>query len=127
MAFDYRAAFDELKPLSLRQTSYELAEITSEAGGTREGWKAFLAQPAVKQEIEEDIEELRQASLHSLIADAGDSNSVGKANLINSLVSYGKNQQGAQGPIIYYCHIPLTSEELHSPVVARAEGRKVNR
>lgn len=120
--FDYREAFDEQKPNSLAMTSFELTEVTKDFGATREGWRAFLSQPAVKREIDEDIEELRKASLHQLIADAGNSNSVGKSQLIGQLINYGKQATSDGGPKVVFCHIPLTSEEAYSPHVGRIEG-----
>jgi len=121
--FNYKEAFDELLPRSLTMSHFDLAEVCD--GSTASGWKNYLSKPDVKKRIAEDMELVRKASLNQLIKDAGDSNSVGKSQLMSSLVTYGKQVAAKEGPVFIYSHVPLQHEAAYSPSVGRMEGRKI--
>jgi len=125
--FDYAEAFEELMPHSLSMSSYDLMEVTGDFGATRDGWKKYLSDPAVKKRIAEDMEEIRQASLNQLVGDAARSRSVGQAQLVTSLMKFGEANKGRPEQVFIYSHVPLTDEQQYSPAAGRADGKKIVR
>jgi hypothetical protein len=55
--------------------------------------------------------------MNELFANAGDSNSVGKAQLLNAISKYDEDNSTKEGPIFIYTYVPLNSEQEKAPNV----------
>lgn len=102
-------AFLETGKEGLYADHYKLTEITGLF--TPSDWKEFLLQPPVVEHIRVEMELIRKAAINELFSKAGDSNSVGKAQLMNAIAKYDEDNQAKEGPIFIYTYVPLNPEQ----------------
>lgn len=108
----YNRMWNEFKKLgqaALYMSHYDLIRDTSIDDPHQ--WKLFLMEPEVIDWIQSELKVLQEAELKKLIKDIGDSNSVGKAQLINVLSRLNEDKEGKDGPIFIYTYIPLSKEQ----------------
>lgn len=74
-------------------------------------WKLFLMEPEVADWITSEIQVLQKTELKKMIKDIGDSNSVGKAQLINVLSKLNEDHKDKEGPVFIYSYVPLSEEQ----------------
>ena len=101
--------FKSLKREGLHASHYDLFEKTGYS--TPDMWKEFLLLPEVVEYIRVEMEIIRKAAMNELFANAGDSNSVGKAQLLNAISKYDEDNSVKDGPIFIYTYVPLNSEQ----------------
>lgn len=101
--------FKNLKREGLHASHYDLFEKTGYS--TPDMWKEFLLLPEVVEYIRIEMEIIRKAAMNELFANAGDSNSVGKAQLLNAISKYDEDNSVKDGPIFIYTYVPLNSEQ----------------
>ena len=65
------------------------------------------------------MEIIRKAAMNELFANAGDSNSVGKAQLLNAISKYDEDNSVKDGPVFIYTYVPLNSEQEKAPNVQK--------
>lgn len=107
--------FKELKQEALYASHYDLFEKTKYK--TPDVWKNFLLLPEVVEYIRVEMEIIRKSAMNELFANAGDSNSVGKAQLLNAISKYDEDNSAKEGPIFIYTYVPLNSEQEKAPNV----------
>lgn len=108
--------FKSLKREGLHASHYDLFEKTGYS--TPDMWKEFLLLPEVVEYIRVEMEIIRKAAMNELFANAGDSNSVGKAQLLNAISKYDEDNSVKDGPIFIYTYVPLNSEQEKASNVA---------
>lgn len=101
--------FKSLQREGLYASHYDLFEKT--AYSTPDVWKEFLLLPEVVEYVRIEMEIIRKAAMNELFANAGDSNSVGKAQLLNAISKYDEDNSVKDGPIFIYTYVPLNSEQ----------------
>ena len=101
--------FKSLKREGLYASHYDLFEKTTYS--TPDVWKEFLLLPEVVEYVRIEMEIIRKAAMNELFANAGDSNSVGKAQLLNAISKYDEDNSVKDGPIFIYTYVPLNSEQ----------------
>lgn len=110
--------FLQLGKKAISMNHYDLANLVSKE--TKEGtlfspaqWKAFLTDPRVCKYIEAEFEAIKEAELRKIIVDINGSNSVGRAQIINSLSKLLDNDDKIpDGPAFVYCYVPLTENQM---------------
>lgn len=105
--------FHNLKREALYLSHYDLAEKTKYLTATE--WKEFLLLPEVVEHVRVEMEIIRKTAMNELFANAGDSNSVGKAQLMNAIAKYDEDNSVKEGPIFIYTYVPLNSEQAKAP------------
>lgn len=105
--------FHSLKQEALWASHYDLAEKTKYLTATE--WKEFLLLPEVVEHVRVEMEIIRKSAMNELFANAGDSNSVGKAQLMNAIAKYDEDNSAKEGPIFIYTYVPLNSEQAKAP------------
>ena len=73
--------------------------------------------PEVVEYIRVEMEIIRKAAMNELVANAGDSNSVGKAQLLNAITKQDEDISVKDGPVFIYTYVPLNSEQEKAPNV----------
>ena len=101
--------FKDLGQNGLYASHYDLYKYTDYA--TPDEWKNFLLLPSVVEYIRVEMEIIRKAAMNELFANAGDSNSVGKAQLLNAISKYDEDNSQKEGPIFVYTYVPLNKEQ----------------
>jgi hypothetical protein len=101
--------FKSLGQKALYASHYDL--FTQTAYKTPDVWKTFLLLPEVVEYIRVEMEIIRKSAMNELFANAGDSNSVGKAQLLNAISKYDEDNSTKEGPIFIYTYVPLNSEQ----------------
>ena len=109
--------FKNLGREGLYASHYDLFEKTNYS--TPDIWKEFLLLPEVVEYIRIEMEIIRKAAMNELFANAGDSNSVGKAQLLNAISKYDEDNSVKDGPIFIYTYVPLNSEQEKAPNVQK--------
>lgn len=94
---------------------YELADRTSE--NNPEVWKAFLMNPEFNSWSQSELTLVQGAELKKMVKGAAKTRSVGQAQLINAFSKLNENTSSKEGPVFIYTHVPLNSEQEHSPNV----------
>jgi hypothetical protein len=107
--------FKNLNQEALYASHYDLFEKTNYANP--ETWKEFLLLPEVVEYIRIEMEIIRKAAMNELVANAGDSNSVGKAQLLNAITKQDEDISVNDGPVFIYTYVPLNSEQEKAPNV----------
>lgn len=115
------ALFKTWCPKALSLNHYELAIKAKEEGeddyADSEIWKEFLKDTNISNWIASELDVLKASSLNKLVANAGDSNSVGRAQLINALGKVNESSEDKNGPAYIYTYIPPNPEQLASGAV----------
>lgn len=109
--------FKNLGREGLYASHYDLFEKTAHA--TPDIWKEFLLLPEVVDYVRVEMEIIRKAAMNELFANAGDSNSVGKAQLLNAISKYDEDNSTKEGPIFIYTYVPLNAEQEKAPNVQK--------
>lgn len=106
--------FKDLGRKALTMNHYDFAEVTSV--NNPQEWKEFLQIPPVSEYITEEFNAIQDSELRKLIMNISDSNSVGKAQLINAMQKQLKENEnsGKTGPAFIYCYVPLNDEEINA-------------
>jgi hypothetical protein len=120
---EIRLFWDHFKSLGregLYASHYDLFEKTRYS--TPDIWKEFLLLPEVVEYIRVEMEIIRKAAMNELFANAGDSNSVGKAQLLNAISKYDEDNSTKEGPIFIYTYVPLNSEQEKAPNVQKEKS-----
>ena len=79
-----------------------------------EEWKRFLITEEVSDWIKEEIMLVQEVEMKRTIRNIGNSNSVGKAQIINTLSKLLSDRQDKEGPIFIYTYVPLNEEQKHA-------------
>lgn len=103
--------------IALTMSHYDLAKATTVKDPHI--WKLFLIEPEISDWINEEIALLEDIELKKLIHGIAQSNSVGKAQLINALSRRGEGQTFKEGPIFIYTYIPLNTDQEQAPNVVK--------
>ena len=116
---DHKKMWQEFKSMGqsgLYMNHYDLAR-ESQTYNDPHHWKLFLMDPEVGEYISSEMELLQKSELKKILKNIGESNSVGKAQLINVLNKLSEDNTNKEGPTFIYTYIPLSSEqEQHSNV-----------
>lgn len=107
-------AFLKLGKQGLTMNHYDLAEVTE--FNNPNDWKLFLQNEFVAKYVKDEFNAIQDSELRKLIMNISDSNSVGKAQIINSLQKLLSENNGDQksGPAFIYTYIPLNENEMHA-------------
>lgn len=105
--------FRNLQQRGLYASHYDLFAETKYL--TAEHWKEFLLLPEVVEHVRVEMEIIRKVAMNELLANAGDSNSVGKAQLMNAIAKYDEDNSVKDGPIFIYTYVPLNPEQAKAP------------
>lgn len=111
--------FKHLGESGLIMSHYDLSKATEYSAET---WKEFLNEPDVSAWIDSEISMLQNAELKKLVSNINESNSVGKAQIINSLSKLSERSVNKEGPIFVYCYIPPNAEQLQAENVIQMEN-----
>ena len=102
--------YKALAPESFKMHHYDLAETTNVHDPVL--WKEFLMEPDIQQWKQEELEVINGAELQKLLTGINESNSVGKAQIINALQKVLDNKrEEKKGPAFVYCYIPLSEQQ----------------
>lgn len=107
--------FKNLGQEALYASHYDL--FTKTAYKTPDVWKDFILLPEVVEYTRVEMEIIRKSAMNELFANAGDSNSVGKAQLLNAISKYDEDNSTKEGPIFIYTYVPLNQEQEKAPNV----------
>ena len=111
--------FRHLGESALIMSHYDLAKATEYPAET---WKEFLNEPDVSAWIDSEISMLQNAELKKLVSNIDESNSVGKAQIINSLAKLSEKSVTKEGPIFIYCYIPPNAEQAQADNVVALDS-----
>lgn len=100
--------FKHLGKDALIMSHYDLEEITEHSAET---WKLFLNEPDVVSWVDSELAIIQDAELKKLVNNINTSNSVGKAQIINSLSKLSEKITNKEGPVFVYCYIPPNAEQ----------------
>jgi hypothetical protein len=109
--------FKNLGQEALYASHYDL--FTKTKYKTPDTWKEFILLPEVVEYIRVEMEIIRKSAMNELFANAGDSNSVGKAQLLNAISKYDEDNSSKEGPIFIYTYVPLNSEQEKAPNIVK--------
>ena len=105
---------------SLKCNHYDLVALTGKY--TPDIWKEFLQAPEVNNYIRKETELLQAAEFRKILFDVSDKDtSVGKAQLINAMMSVTEKQTNKEGPIIIYSYIQPNEEQKHAENVVKLD------
>jgi hypothetical protein len=107
--------FKNLGQEALYASHYDL--FTKTKYKSPDAWKSFILLPEVVEYVRVEMEIIRKSAMNELFANAGDSNSVGKAQLLNAISKYDEDNSTKEGPIFIYTYVPLNSEQEKAPNV----------
>lgn len=111
--------FCSLGEEGLYYNHYQLASITAIDNPII--WKDFLTDPKTVDYITTEMNVIRTAAINEAIQKAPNSNSVGLAQLLNTLTKIDEKSTKKDGPAFIYCYVPLNTEQKEAPNI-----RKVN-
>ena len=103
-------AFKTLGAEALKANHYSLVLKTNL--GTPEEWKEFLMETDVNEYIQQETALLQDAEFRNILLNTTRENSVGRAQLINAMLSVSNKQQRKEGPIVIYSYIPLNEQQM---------------
>lgn len=98
---------------ALKANHYTLAATTSISEPAI--WKEFLMEQDVSDYINQETALLQQAEFRSILLNTTRENSVGRAQLINAMMSVNQKQNKKEGPIIIYSYVPLNEQQMKAP------------
>lgn len=98
---------------------YDLAKATSFHLPAE--WKEFLLRPEIADYKASERAIVQEATMNKIAQDAGDSNSVGKAQLLNALQKMNDTSK-KEGPTFIYCYVPVTEQQ--AKAANYRQGRK---
>ncbi len=94
---------------ALTMTHYDLSDSSD---FTAEEWKVFLKEPEVEAWVGSEIALINKVELQRLIDGVADTNSVGKAQLINAMQKANETEGKKEGPAFIYCYIPPDLDQM---------------
>lgn len=111
-------------PDSIVMNHYDLAIETPI--GDVETWKQFLKEPDVVDWLTEERKILQQTELAKLSTNIANSQSVGKAQLLTSMMKVNEANKtlNTDGPTFIYTYIPLNEQQMQAPNV-RVEEKDI--
>lgn len=105
---------------ALKCNHYDLVVLTKNY--TANDWKDFLQEPSVNDYIRKETELLQAAEFRKILFDVSDKDtSVGKAQLINAMMSVSEKQTNKTGPIVIYTYIQPNTEQKNAENIVRLE------
>lgn len=96
----------------LSMSHYELNAVLPDFSA--EQWKMFLMMPEISDWINSELAILQNSELNKLIQNVSKSNSVGRAQLINSLNKMQETAGNKEGPAFIYTYVPLDTQQQHA-------------
>lgn len=103
------AYFRHLGQTALIMSHYDLAGCTE---WEAEQWKEFLNEPDVVAWVNSENKLLQETEIKKMINNINESNSVGKAQIINSLSKLLDNGNAMkEGPAFIYTYVPLSPQQ----------------
>lgn len=103
---------------ALKCNHYDLVALTGT--GTPDEWKELLQEPEVNDYIRKETELLQAAEFRKILFDVSDKDtSVGKAQLINAMMSVTERQTKKEGPIVIYSYIQPNEQQATAENVRR--------
>lgn len=100
----------------LKMDHYDLSETYPDYSPDQ--WREFLQDPQASLYAEQEFAVVRKAEMRKIMSDISDSNSVGKAQILNALSAQNEKAEGKkEGPIFIYTFIPPSEEQLKAPNV----------
>ena len=103
---------------ALKCNHYDLVGLTGT--GTPDEWKILLQDTEVNDYINREAELLQQAEFRKILFDVSDKDtSVGKAQLINAMMSITEKQSRKEGPVVIYSYIQPNAEQVNAENVQR--------
>lgn len=114
--------FHKLEDKALTMNHYQLARNTHIEDPII--WKAFLTDPRVRDHIQSEMDIIINSAISEIVKNAPNSNSVGQAQLVNSLLKVNETTQVKDGPTFIYCYVPLNDEQKFAPNVEEIELEK---
>ena len=87
---------------------YDLAKMTS--FHTPADWKEFLLRPEIADYKASERAIVQEATMNKIAQDAGTSNSVGKAQLLNALQKMNDGGK-KEGPTFIYTYVPANEQQ----------------
>jgi hypothetical protein len=104
------AQYKALGAEALKASHYALAAMTQESDPAI--WKEFLMETDVNDYINQETAILQSAEFRNILLNTSRENSVGRAQLINAMMSVSNKQNKKEGPIVIYSYIPLNEQQL---------------
>ena len=99
---------------------YELAKVTAFKDPI--DWKEFLLTPEIADYKASEKSLIQEAAIAKITMDSKDSNSVGKAQLLNALSKNQDTGSKKEGPIFIYSYVPANEQQEKAPNYR--QGRK---
>ena len=115
-----KAAYLELGVEAFSKNHYDLAKCTEFSDPI--DWKEFLLMPEIADFRASERNLIQEATMSKIAMDAGDSNSVGKAQLLNALQKMQGSATIKDGPVFIYSYVPANEQQTKAPNYRR--GRK---
>lgn len=100
--------FNAIGEAALYMSHYELAD---RSGDSPILWKSFITDPRVAAVINEELNLIKQAKVAKMLATVDTDRSVGRAQLLNTLLNQTKKDDRPEGPVFIYTEIPLNEQE----------------
>lgn len=104
---------------AITMNHYDFADKTNYS---EEQWLQFLSEQDVIDYIDTQLQVIQKAELAKMVKDIGSSNSVGQAQIINSLTRMNENKiEKKEGPVFIYTYVPLTEPQQNADNVKTEE------
>ena len=108
-----KTAYIHLKQAAFAMNHYDLASNT--LINDPQLWKEFLMTPEIADYKSNEMALIREATINQIAQDAGSSNSVGKAQLLNALQKIDEKTMQKDGPAFIYCYVPPNEQQTKAP------------
>lgn len=105
---------------ALSMNHYDL-ETASEQGYSAADWAEFLQEPDIRDYIKKEMRVIRESQINRIIQDAGESRSVGQAQLLSTLQKVSDDDKEADGPVFIYSYVPLNDEQMFAPNIQEVD------
>lgn len=103
---------------ALKANHYDLVGLIGI--GTPDLWKEFLQDSEVNDYIKKETELLQAAEFRKILFDVSDKDtSVGKAQLINAMMSITEKQTKKEGPVVIYSYIQPNEQQANAENIKR--------
>lgn len=103
---------------ALKANHYDLVGLIGK--GTPDLWKEFLQDSEVNDYIKKETELLQAAEFRKILFDVSDKDtSVGKAQLINAMMSITEKQTKKEGPVVIYSYIQPNEQQANAENIKR--------
>lgn len=103
---------------ALKANHYDLVGLIGI--GTPDLWKEFLQDADINDYIKKETELLQAAEFRKILFDVSDKDtSVGKAQLINAMMSITEKQTKKEGPVVIYSYIQPNEQQANAENIKR--------